>query len=169
VNRTLVALATLATLALAGCERSPAAPAVAAPAGARSSSASAAPAFPAPAPAARAPRRESGTRTVADAFAAHARNVVVEDSGVVAKLLRDDREGRRHQRFLVRVADGTTVLIAHNIELAPRIEPIAAGDTVAFHGEYVWNAKGGVVHWTHDDPDGRHPGGWIEVGGRRFH
>src|SRR5262245_52902065 len=125
-------------VALVGCgEPSPSpAQAVAAPEPARPSSASAAPLAGAPAAAAHAPKRNGATRTVAEAFADHARNVAVEDQGVVAKLLRDDREGRRHQRFLVRVADGTTVLIAHNIELAPRVEPIAVGDAVAFHGEY---------------------------------
>lgn len=112
--------------------------------------------------------RAGGADSVAAAFAAHARDVVVEDRGEVVKLLKDDREGRRHQRFLVRVAGGTTVLIAHNLELAPRVEPLAVGDEVAFRGVYVWNAKGGIVHWTHDDPDGRHPAGWVDVGGHRF-
>jgi hypothetical protein len=117
----------------------------------------------------RAVRAEGAARTVAGAFAAHARNVPVEDHGVVARLLKDDRQGTRHQRFLVQVDDGTTVLIAHNLELAPRVAPLAVGDAVAFRGEYMWNAKGGVVHWTHDDPDGRHPGGWVEAAGQRFH
>lgn len=123
-------------------------------------------------PEATRPRAESpragDADSVAAAFAAHARDVVVEDRGDVVKLLKDDREGRRHQRFLVRVAGGTTVLIAHNLELAPRVEPLAVGDGVAFRGVYVWNAKGGLVHWTHDDPDRRHPAGWVDAGGRRF-
>lgn len=105
---------------------------------------------------------------IATAFHAHARDRAVTSRGIVTRLLSDDREGDRHQRFLLRTFGGTTVLIAHNLELAPRVDPLAEGDTVAFRGEYVWNAKGGVVHWTHDDPDGRHAPGWIEAGGRRF-
>ena len=123
-------------------------------------------------PAAPAPSRPSAAeppaRSVAAAFRSHARAAVVEGSGRVAKLLADDRQGSRHQRFLLRVDGGPTVLVAHNIDLAARVAPLQAGDAVRFRGEYVWNAKGGVLHWTHRDPDGRREGGWLEVDGRRF-
>jgi hypothetical protein len=42
------------------------------------------------------------------------------------------------------------------------------GDEVEFRGEYVWNAKGGVVHWTHRDPRGAHVGGWLRHAGRTY-
>lgn len=106
--------------------------------------------------------------SVAAAFRSHAHAVVVEGSGRVAKLLADDRQGSRHQRFLLRVDGGPTILVAHNIDLAERVTPLHAGDVVRFRGEYVWNAKGGVLHWTHADPDRRHEAGWIEASGRRF-
>jgi hypothetical protein len=95
------------------------------------------------------------------AIAARADGVPVTGRGVVLKLLRDDREGSPHQRILLRVDGGGTVLIAHNLELAPRVEPLAVGDMLEFSGEYVWNEKGGVVHWTHPDPRGHHRAGWI--------
>ena len=60
------------------------------------------------------------------------------------------------------------MLIAHNIDLASRIEGIRAGDKVTFYGEYEWNENGGVVHSTHDDPQGQLVGGWIEHNGRRY-
>jgi len=100
------------------------------------------------------------------AFAQRAYNVQVEGKGVVVKVLRDDDEGSRHQKFLLRVPSGLTILVAHNIDLAPRLEGLQAGDTVAFYGDYEWNEKGGVVHWTHRDPAGRHAAGWLKHDGQ---
>jgi hypothetical protein len=92
----------------------------------------------------------------------------IEITAVVEKVLKDDRSGSRHQRFIVRLPSGQTLLIAHNIDIAPRIAGLAAGDTVSFSGIYEPNNKGGVVHWTHHDPAGRHAAGWIEHHGHRY-
>ena len=104
---------------------------------------------------------------IAEAFARQQSNVQVQGQGIVTKLLKDDNDGHRHQRFILRLADGQTVLVAHNIDLAPRIDDLKTGDTVEFFGEYEWNSKGGVVHWTHHDSDGEHESGWLEHDGVR--
>jgi len=91
----------------------------------------------------------------------------VEASATVTKLLADDREGSRHQRFLVALPTGHRILIAHNIDLASRA-PVRVGDTVRFRGLFEWNERGGVVHWTHHDPEHRGRDGWLELDGRRF-
>lgn len=78
----------------------------------------------------------------------------------VERLLRDDNKPPRHQRFLVRTASGLSVLVVHNIDLAPRLA-VRAGDRVTVRGKYLWNSKGGQVHWTHRDPRGRGPHGWL--------
>lgn len=91
---------------------------------------------------------------------------VVSGEGTVLRMLADDREGSPHQRFILRLTSGQTVLIAHNIDLAPRLAPLAAGDVVAFRGEFVWTEQGGTVHWTHHDPAGRHEAGWLRRGDR---
>lgn len=105
---------------------------------------------------------------VAKLYADQANKVQVEDTGRVVKLLLDDINGLKHQKFLVKVASGQTLLFAHNIDLANRIDDIAVGDTITFRGEYVYNPKGGVVHWTHHDPSGHHPAGWIKLNGKIY-
>ena len=104
---------------------------------------------------------------IAEAFSTQRSDLWVESSGAVVKTLRDDTEGSQHQRFLVELSNGQTLLFAHNIDLAPRV-PIEPGDRIAFRGEYEWNKKGGVIHWTHHDPQGRREGGWIDHRGRRY-
>lgn len=101
------------------------------------------------------------------AIAERRSGVVVTVDAVVTKRLADDREGDRHQRFLIRLASGRTLLVAHNLDLAERA-PVREGESIRVKGEYVWNERGGLVHWTHRAPRGDHEGGWIEVGGRRI-
>lgn len=102
------------------------------------------------------------------AFERRQSNIVVTQQGRIAKLLSDDREGSRHQRFIVQLPSGITVLVAHNIDLAPRVSGLKVGQAIIFRGEYEWNKKGGVIHWTHHDPRGSHPGGWLEYEGKRY-
>ena len=103
-----------------------------------------------------------------DAIENHASNVDVEGQGTVATILPDDTTGKRHQRFIVRLKSGQTILIAHNIDLAERVSSLKEGDVVTFSGVYEWNPKGGVVHWTHRDPAGRHRAGWIKHQGEVY-
>ncbi|MDH3743535.1 MAG: DUF3465 domain-containing protein [Acidobacteriota bacterium] len=93
--------------------------------------------------------------------------VMVEVAGTVDRTLPDDNDGSRHQRFILRLPSDLTVLVAHNIDLAPRM-PLEIGDRVALRGQYEWNERGGVVHWTHHDPENRRPGGWIRHRGREY-
>ena len=103
---------------------------------------------------------------VEEAFRMRRSNVEVEAGGRVSRVLPDDREGARHERFILRIGT-VSVLVAHNLDLAPRV-PVSPGDSVELRGEYEWNAKGGVIHWTHRDPDGRHEAGWIRLRGRLY-
>jgi Protein of unknown function (DUF3465) len=105
---------------------------------------------------------------LASAFSNHIGGFKVSGQGEVVKVLPDDNSGTRHQRFIVKLASGQTILIAHNIDIASRINALPTRDTVRFSGQYEWNDQGGVVHNTHRDPKGRHPGGWIEHAGKRF-
>jgi len=102
------------------------------------------------------------------AFKNRDHNLQVEGQGVVIKILPDDLAGTRHQRFIVRLSSGQTLLIAHNIDLAPRVISLRKGDKVFFYGVYEWNSKGGTIHWTHHDPAGRHTAGWIKHNGKKY-
>ncbi len=108
------------------------------------------------------------TVALAEAFRNRQSDVQVEGQGMVKRILPDDREGSRHQRFVLRLPDGQTVLMVHNIDLAPRINALREGDQVSFYGEYEWNAQGGIVHWTHHDPARRHVDGWLKHQGRVY-
>ncbi|MGR0278131.1 DUF3465 domain-containing protein [Marinomonas dokdonensis] len=92
----------------------------------------------------------------------------VQGEGVVIRLLSDDTKGSQHQRFILQLDSKQTLLVAHNIDLAPRINRLGVGDKVAFYGEYEWNKHGGVLHWTHKDPRGKHPHGWLRHKGRQY-
>lgn len=94
-------------------------------------------------------------------------NIFVEGRGVVKKRLPDDSKGWRHQRFLVSISPEQTLLFAHNIDLAS-VVPLGVGDSIQFRGEYVYNPKGGVMHWTHHDPKGEIEGGWIKHNGKTY-
>ena len=106
--------------------------------------------------------------TLQEAYADHKSDVQVNGSGTVVRVLRDDNKGSRHQKFILKLSSGQTILIAHNIDLAPRIKTIAQGDTVQFYGEYEYSSKGGVVHWTHRDPNNRHVHGWLKHQGTLY-
>ncbi len=125
-----------------------------------------------PTQAARAPAttidNSQGSQALLSAFRNRQSDVQIQGSGIVKRVLPDDNEGSRHQKFILSVGNGQSVLVAHNIDLAPRIPGLKVGDRVEFYGEYEWNERGGVLHWTHDDPRGRHEDGWLKHNGRLY-
>lgn len=127
-------------------------------------------ALPNPAEAKASPRsaQRCDENALVSAYRAHASHVQACGHGLVAKVLKDDTQGARHQRFIVRLSSAQTLLIAYNLDLAPRIEGLRAGEPIEFSGEYEWNLQGGVVHWTHRDPAGHHASGWIRYRGRQY-
>ncbi len=92
-------------------------------------------------------------------------NIQVQGIGKVIRILPDDNNGSKHQKFLLKLPSKLTLLVAHNIDLSKRIDKLKEGDDVEFYGEYEWNNKGGVLHWTHHDPKGKHKDGWLKHNG----
>ncbi len=105
---------------------------------------------------------------VAD-FQNHRSNVEVTADGTVVRLLPDRTTSTgMHEQFIIKLtAQDLTVEIEHNISIAARV-PVAQGDHVIVHGEYVWTAKGGLIHFTHHDPQGTHEGGYIQDNGKTY-
>jgi len=105
---------------------------------------------------------------VAD-FRSHQSNVEVTADGTVVRLLPDRASSTgMHEQFIIRLSSGDiTVEVEHNISIAPRV-PVALSDHVIVHGEYVWNAQGGLIHFTHHDPKGTHEGGYIQDNGQTY-
>jgi hypothetical protein len=107
---------------------------------------------------------------IQSAFENQEENVSVTVKGRIDRILPDEHDsvGDDHQRWIIRLSNGQTILIVHNIRIAPRVAGIAPGSEVVVHGDYVWNSHGGLIHWTHHDPDGSHENGWIVFEGRKF-
>ncbi|WP_193785255.1 DUF3465 domain-containing protein [Vibrio vulnificus] len=102
------------------------------------------------------------------AYQSQQSDLQVQGFGQVVKVLPDDNDGSRHQKFILKLSSGQTLLVAHNIDLAPRVPNLKVGDSVEFYGEYEWNKKGGVLHWTHKDPQNRHTHGWLKHNGQLY-
>jgi len=105
---------------------------------------------------------------IATAYQTQKSNIQVTGVGKVVRILADDLDGSRHQKFILKLASHQTILISHNIDLSQKIKSLRKGDVVEFYGEYEWNSKGGVVHWTHRDPGGRHQDGWLKHQGTMY-
>jgi uncharacterized protein DUF3465 len=66
-----------------------------------------------------------------------------------------------HEQFIIRLtSQNLTVEVEHNISIGRRV-PVKEGDRLTVHGEYIWNAQGGLIHFTHHDPEGTHEDGYI--------
>ena len=105
-----------------------------------------------------------------------------DQPGAIKELVAGIHEGRPAQVLLGATGTGKTftmanviqqigrptLLVSHNIDLAPRVADLESGDEILFRGQYEWNERGGVLHWTHRDPDGRRPGGWLQHEGSTY-
>lgn len=114
------------------------------------------------------PGSSNSDHIFAAAYDNHQSNIQVQGYGKVIRILPDDNDGSRHQKFIIQLSSGQTLLVAHNTDLAERVEPLETGDLIEFNGEYEWNQEGGVIHWTHHDPHGNHMTGWLKHDGRTY-
>ena len=91
---------------------------------------------------------DSGKITAEIAFARHMNGVTINATGKVINILPDDTDNTPHQKFVIEIHSGHTILVSHNLLRAYRI-PVKIGDKIEVHGSYVWNRYGGLIHNTH--------------------
>lgn len=95
-----------------------------------------------------------------EAFEKHLDRVTLTTKGKIVELLEDDNEDTPHQRFVLSLPSGQTLLILNNLDRAYRL-PVEVGQNVEVRGQYRWNRHGGLVHETHHDDRSTHEDGWI--------
>jgi hypothetical protein len=107
---------------------------------------------------------------VCAAYSATRSHVEVVADGTVTRIL-GTQQGRvsPHEGFLLTLGSGCrlVVRVEANTDFTGAI-PLAAGQHVVVKGEYEYYPLGGVIHWTHRDPRGRHEGGYIQAGGQTY-
>lgn len=115
---------------------------------------------------------DAGNAAVYDAWRAGRSQVEVTASGSVVRQL-GTREGRSgaHEGFLLHLRGaagrGLTVRVEDNVDLTGAIA-LTPGAEVVVRGEYIFDARGGIIHYTHRDPRGRHAAGYIATGGKLY-
>ncbi|HMF27656.1 MAG TPA: DUF3465 domain-containing protein [Candidatus Cybelea sp.] len=104
------------------------------------------------------------------AYYAGRSHVEVVADGTVTRTL-GVQQGRvsPHEGFLMRLGSGCSVIVRVevNTDFTGSI-PMERGQHVLVKGEYEYYPLGGVIHWTHRDPRGRHAGGYVATGDRIY-
>jgi hypothetical protein len=117
-----------------------------------------------------AAQRAPDDAAVCSAYGAGRSHVEVVADGTVTRVL-GIAPGRvsPHEGFLLRLNSGCrlTVRVEANTDFTGNFA-LAPGDRAVVKGEYEYYPLGGVIHWTHRDPRGRHEGGYVEAGGRTY-
>jgi hypothetical protein len=95
--------------------------------------------------------------------AGHA-EVYIPDA-IVTRILgeRASRSGV-HEGFIIRAGE-RSFKVEDNVDITGPI-PLRRGNTVSLLGQLECDDY--VIHWTHHDPRGRHPSGYVKVNGKTY-
>lgn len=108
---------------------------------------------------------------VCAAFSAQRSGVEVVAQGSVTRVL-GVQAGRSspHEGFLLRLDSGCAIVVRVevNTDFTGTI-PFSIGQRVLIKGDYEYYSRGGVIHWTHRDPRGRHENGYVDVNGTMYY
>ena len=107
---------------------------------------------------------------VCKTYAAQAgKQEVLAQGNVVAVLGTMLGPSGHHEGFLLHLTGDCdlTVRVETNVDLTGPV-PLKAGEAAIVKGEYEYSALGGVIHWTHIDPGGRHVAGYVQAAGKVY-
>ena len=110
---------------------------------------------------------EPGFKVLADAYLNKESGMVAEIQGRITRLIMDQEEPAREQKFVITAINGQSLLVTHDLSKSEEV-PVAVGDTVMVRGEYVWTEPGGKLVWTTRDAGFGDRHGWIEHKGKRY-
>lgn len=110
---------------------------------------------------------ESGYGVIEKAYVNQQSEVMVEVSGQITRLLTDNKEDLQNQKFVIRLPNGQSLLVFHNIIDAEQV-PISIHDEVTVRGEYFWTEPGGMVLGTRRDNSAERRHGWIMHQGKKY-
>lgn len=115
------------------------------------------------------PEKPDNARVCA-AYAAQAERVeTIAQGNVLAILGTSSGPSGEHEGFLLKLTGDCDLLV--RVEVNTGITgpiPLHRGEKVIVKGQYETDVTGGVIHWTHHDPAGRHVGGYIVAGGKTY-
>jgi hypothetical protein len=117
-----------------------------------------------------APAQSADNAAVCGAFASARSHVEVVAGGTVTRIFgTQPGVSSPHEGFLMRLNSNcdVTIRVEANVDFTGEF-PLKTGDAVVVKGEYEYYSRGGVIHWTHRDPRGRHEGGYIQTAGRIY-
>jgi hypothetical protein len=117
-----------------------------------------------------APSQSADNGAVCGAYQSARSHVEVVAGGNVTRVLgTQPGVSSAHEGFLMRLNSScdVTIRVEANIDFTGQF-PLVTGDAVVVKGEYEYYPRGGVIHWTHRDPRGRHEGGYIQTGGKIY-
>jgi hypothetical protein len=94
---------------------------------------------------------------------------VIGRGTVAAVLGTSNGPSGEHEGFLLKLHGQCDLLlrIETNTSIIGPV-PLHEGENLIVKGQYENDPTGGVVHWTHHDPAGRHVAGYILAGGKLY-
>jgi len=104
------------------------------------------------------------------AYASAQSGVEVIGTGlVVAVLGTSNGPSGEHEGFVLKLTGDCdlAVRVETNVDITGPV-PLHAGETVVVKGQFEDDTSGGVIHWTHHDPSGRHITGYVEAAGKYY-